>query len=195
MASLRLHAFVPRSRANGPGLRAVVWVQGCTLGCPGCFNPDTHNPHRGASIAVADLAAHIAALAQAAPPIDGVSISGGEPLQQAPAVLALCEAVQALDLSVILWTGFAWEEVQRMPCADRLMACVDLLIAGRYDAAQHLGDQLRGSANKTLHIGARRRIDPAALTSVPRREIIIAPDGTTISSGMAPLTIPHGRRR
>ena len=41
---IRLHAFEPASRANGPGPRAAVWFQGCTLGCPGCFNPDTH-PH------------------------------------------------------------------------------------------------------------------------------------------------------
>ncbi|MCU0780030.1 MAG: radical SAM protein [Akkermansiaceae bacterium] len=41
--TLRLHAFLPRSRANGPGWRSVVWVQGCSLGCPGCFNPQTHD--------------------------------------------------------------------------------------------------------------------------------------------------------
>src|SRR3972149_712339 len=39
---LRLHALLPRSRANGPGMRAVIWFQGCTRGCPGCFNPETH---------------------------------------------------------------------------------------------------------------------------------------------------------
>ncbi|NJO00209.1 MAG: 4Fe-4S cluster-binding domain-containing protein, partial [Anaerolineales bacterium] len=38
---LRLHQFLPQSRVNGPGLRAVLWVQGCSLGCPGCFNPQT----------------------------------------------------------------------------------------------------------------------------------------------------------
>ncbi len=42
--TLRLHAFLPRSRANGPGWRSVVWVQGCSLGCAGCFNPQTHDP-------------------------------------------------------------------------------------------------------------------------------------------------------
>ena len=39
IAEARIHAFEPRSRANGPGARFVVWFQGCTLGCPGCFNP------------------------------------------------------------------------------------------------------------------------------------------------------------
>ena len=41
---LNLHALLPRSRANGPGVRLVLWFQGCTLGCPGCFNPTTHAP-------------------------------------------------------------------------------------------------------------------------------------------------------
>lgn len=38
-----IHSFVPASRANGPGLRAVVYVQGCSLKCHGCWNPDTHS--------------------------------------------------------------------------------------------------------------------------------------------------------
>jgi len=46
-----LHALIPASRANGPGLRAVVFFQGCTLRCPGCWNPETH-PFRGAEVSV-----------------------------------------------------------------------------------------------------------------------------------------------
>ena len=46
---LRVHRFLPHSYANGPGARAVIWVQGCTLGCPGCFNPATH-PHAGGEL-------------------------------------------------------------------------------------------------------------------------------------------------
>jgi pyruvate-formate lyase-activating enzyme len=44
---IRVRAFEPASRANGPGLRAVVWFQGCTRACPGCFNPATHDPRGG----------------------------------------------------------------------------------------------------------------------------------------------------
>ena len=46
--SAAIHAIEPRSRANGPGARFVVWLQGCTLGCPGCFNPATHARRRRA---------------------------------------------------------------------------------------------------------------------------------------------------
>ena len=59
---LRLHHFLPVSQVNGPGRRAVVWVQGCTLGCPGCFNPETHDAGNGNLARVDDLFTQIAAL-------------------------------------------------------------------------------------------------------------------------------------
>ena len=71
----QLHAFEPASRANGPGLRAVVWFQGCTLGCPGCFNPATHASHGGATADTVSLANEILLAGE---PIEGVSISGGD---------------------------------------------------------------------------------------------------------------------
>ena len=53
-----LHAFIPASRANGPGLRTVVFFQGCTLGCQGCFNPETH-AFRGAEVTVLAVAERV----------------------------------------------------------------------------------------------------------------------------------------
>ena len=77
-------AFLPRSRANGPGERAVVWVQGCPRPvCPGCWNPaflDVN--HEATRVSVPDLAARILALDG----LDGVTFSGGEPFHQAAAL-------------------------------------------------------------------------------------------------------------
>ncbi|MBI2946940.1 MAG: radical SAM protein [Verrucomicrobia bacterium] len=107
--NLRLHSLLPCSRANGPGTRAVVWVQGCSLGCPGCFNPETHTVQGAESVAVDDLLQRIVGLGDS---IEGITISGGEPLQQRPAVVELLRRVKAeTALSVILFTGFRWEEV------------------------------------------------------------------------------------
>jgi anaerobic ribonucleoside-triphosphate reductase activating protein len=186
---LRLHHTMARSQANGPGVRAVVWVQGCTLGCAGCFNPATHPPHGGHAVPVATLVQWLRDLATAPiAPITGLSVSGGEPLQQAEAVIALCAAAQALELSVILWTGYTWDELERTPWRPRLMQVVDLLIAGRYQAARHLGRDLRGSANKTLHRGAARRIDPATLPDVPLAEAQVSPRGDAVLwTGMRPV--------
>jgi len=181
---LRLHRFLPASHANGPGLRAVIWVQGCTLACPGCFNPATHAPAGGTEITVPALFAQIQALA---PTVEGLSLSGGEPLQQAASLLALLQRVRAeTTLSVLLFTGYTWDEIQTRPDAAELLACVDVLIAGRYVATARIAHTLLGSANQTLHL-LTNRYSLADLHAVPPAEVIITANGTMLMSGIDPL--------
>jgi anaerobic ribonucleoside-triphosphate reductase activating protein len=181
---LRLHQFLPASRANGPGVRAALWTQGCSLGCPGCFNPETHPFAGGEIVTVDDLFQRILAVADA---VEGVTVSGGEPLQQRPALLALLRRLRAeTRLSVLVFTGFTWDEVRRLPEAEELLACVDVLIAGRYDREQHRGRGLLGSANKTVHF-LTDRYGPADLGEVPAAEVVITADGDVVASGIDPL--------
>src|SRR5215468_11225974 len=86
-----IHGVVMESRVNGPGLRAVIYFQGCTLGCRNCWNPDTHS-FSGAERSAAEIANSVM-LAHEARRLDGVTFSGGEPMQQADALLLLIEAV------------------------------------------------------------------------------------------------------
>jgi len=178
--ALRVHHIVPRSRANGPGVRWVVWTQGCTLRCPGCFNPDTHALDGGTMIPVPTLLHQIATTHA----IDGVSVSGGEPLQQWPALLALLTGVRMMGLSAIVWTGYAWPVVQRMAWWPVLATVIDVLIAGPYRADHHLGHGLRGSANKTI-VTLSDRYTVADLLATPDGEVIIEPDGTLTVTGIA----------
>lgn len=179
--TLRLHAFLPRSRANGPGWRSVVWVQGCSLGCPGCFNPQTHGRDEvGETVGVAEVMERILAAGT-----EGLTISGGEPLQQADVVVTLLEKARAAGLSTLLFTGLAWEEVQRLPLAPRIMCCVDVLLAGRYMADRRVAEGLIGSANKTVHLlSSRHTMEEIAAT--PEAEAIILPDGRVVFSGIRP---------
>lgn len=183
-ATLRLHAFIPFSRANGPGARAVVWTKGCTLGCAGCFNPDTHPFTDGELIAVDDLFQRIVALKET---IEGVTISGGEPLQQLRPLVALLRRVrEETDLSVLVFTGYTWDEIGRMPEVDALLALVDVLISGRYDQTQRLARDLRGSANKTVHfLSERYTMDD--LQAVLPAEVIITAEGEVVISGIDPV--------
>jgi anaerobic ribonucleoside-triphosphate reductase activating protein len=80
-----LHALIPASRANGPGLRAVVFFQGCSLGCPKCWNPSTHQ-FRGTEASV-DAVVQGVLRARQEHPLEGVTFSGGEPMQQADSLL------------------------------------------------------------------------------------------------------------
>jgi anaerobic ribonucleoside-triphosphate reductase activating protein len=181
---MRLHAFVPYSRANGPGIRAVLWVQGCSLGCPGCYNPETHPAGDGSLIPVDSLFAWIARLADT---IEGISVSGGEPLQQRPALIELLRRVRnETRLSVLVFTGYTWEEVQRMQGADELLGGIDVLIAGRYDQRRRLAHALRGSANKTVHY-LTKRYTQDEIGSTPTTEVIIRPDGEAVTTGIDAL--------
>lgn len=187
---LRLHGFVARSRANGPGIRTVVWTQGCTLGCAGCFNPSSHPAEGpGGEVATDELAARILALRS---DIEGLTVSGGEPLQQWDAVVDLLTRVRgASDLSVVLLTGYTLPEIRRRGGSDILLSLVDVLIAGRYVAGLRLATGLRGSSNKRAHLlTARYTVDD--LEQVPDAELIIGPDGTLTATGVDPLMLASG---
>ncbi|HNT78780.1 MAG TPA: 4Fe-4S single cluster domain-containing protein [Anaerolineae bacterium] len=186
MQTLRVARFLPGSRANGPGARAVVWMQGCTLGCPGCFNPEMQPPEGGTLTPVDALFAQIVALGDA---IEGVSFSGGEPLQQFDPLLALLERIRReTALSTLIFTGYTWDEVQVFPAAAELLACADVFIAGRYDATQPLGHGMLGSANQTIHL-LTDRYTLADIQAVPPAEVVITETGDVVISGVAPFEL------
>lgn len=181
---LRLHKFLPASYANGPGRRAVIWVQGCSLGCPGCSNPETHSPLDGELVRLDDLYARILALEET---IEGVSISGGEPLQQPRPLLNLVKRIRrSTTLSILLFTGFTWDEIERMSFAPELLSIVDVIIAGRYDQDQPLQSGLVSSANQTAHF-LTDRYSSHDLEVVPPGEVIISEDGEITVSGVDTL--------
>jgi anaerobic ribonucleoside-triphosphate reductase activating protein len=180
---MRIHALLEHSRANGPGVRAVVWTQGCTLGCPGCFNPETHPNAGGEWASVFELSERIRAI----PGIEGVTISGGEPLQQlAPLTELLRQVRQSAGLSSVVFTGFEPDEISRLPGHEALLAQIDVLIAGRYHPEQRLATGLRGSANKQL-LFYSTRYSPQDFEQLPEAEIIISTDGQVTLSGINPL--------
>lgn len=178
----RVHAVVARSLANGPGTRMVIWSQGCTLGCAGCFNPATHDPAGPATtVRVEELVEQT--LAQA-PAIEGVTLTGGEPLEQPEAVAAFCHQLKARStLGIIILTGFTRGEIEADPTRSAAVADADLVVAGRYNARRHLGRGLRGSDNKT-YWAMTARYRPEDLEGVPDVEIAVAADGTVMVTGM-----------
>jgi anaerobic ribonucleoside-triphosphate reductase activating protein len=184
LTTLRIHHFLPSSQANGPGNRAVIWVQGCSLGCSGCFNPLTHPISAGNEIGVAELVKSIFRLQ---PMIEGITISGGEPLQQIDPLISLCTQIRSeTDLSIIIFTGFEWHEIERMPRFTDLAKRIDVLITGRYVQEKRLARSLLGSENKSIHLlsSRYRRSD---FQEIPQAEIIINPGGEIVSTGIDPF--------
>jgi anaerobic ribonucleoside-triphosphate reductase activating protein len=174
---------IPRSAANGPGIRCVIWSQGCVLGCPGCFNPETHTPEGDGFVRTAgEVAADV--LADAAH-LEGVTLTGGEPLEQPAAIAAFCAEVKTRSgLGVIVLTGFTRREIETDPARAAAVADADLVIAGRYNERLHLGRGLRGSSNKE-HWTRTGRYGAGQLSDVPELEIIIADEATVTFTGMA----------
>jgi anaerobic ribonucleoside-triphosphate reductase activating protein len=181
--NFRLHAMEAASRANGPGLRAVIWFQGCTIGCPGCFNPETHAISGGEC---ADTHEVFRRLSSGSEQIEGVSISGGEPFQQPEALLDLAARFSSAGLSVLVFSGYTLHAIRGLPLGPEILRNIDVLIAGPYVESSHWGRALLGSANQSIHL-LTSRYTHRDFEDVPSREVIIHRDGTVTLSGINPL--------
>jgi anaerobic ribonucleoside-triphosphate reductase activating protein len=162
-----------------------VWFQGCTLGCPGCFNPATHDPGAGRGVALDTV---IAELTRARPHIEGLSLSGGEPLQQPEAARALLEAARGLGLSTLAFSGYTIDEIRARPGGPEVLAQLDVLIDGRYVAGERLASGLRGSANQRIQL-LTARYTRAEVEDTPVAEIRIGPTGDVVLTGVNPLKL------
>lgn len=169
--------FVPRSAVNGPGERFVLWVQGCGLHCPGCWNPDTF------SFAPRQMfrAEALFEIIRSTENIAGVTFTGGEPFAQAAALLPLAQRVRAAGMSLVVFSGHELSEL-RGTAARALLAETDLLISGRYTQSERdLSLPLRGSRNQQLHF-LTARYGPADL-ALPEVEVHIANTGHVAITG------------
>ncbi|GAB4350414.1 MAG: 4Fe-4S single cluster domain-containing protein [Leptolyngbyaceae cyanobacterium] len=180
---LNIMGYVDESEVNGPGSRAVVWVQGCLRECPGCFNPDSWSFEINELISVDALAERILSN----PNNEGVTFSGGEPFWQAPALAALARQVKAAGLSVMSFTGFTLEQLQDdyAPAgAQELLEQLDILIDGPYieSLAIHSPDCPVSSRNQRVHIFNPAFKDRITWAS-DQLEIHILKDGRRIFTG------------
>jgi anaerobic ribonucleoside-triphosphate reductase activating protein len=192
MSVLNLAGFLARSEVNGPGIRAVVWVQGCPFRCRGCFNEPFQPFSPATRISVNELAEMILALHG----IDGVTFSGGEPFAQAGPLAALGEQLRRAGLTIVTYTGYTAEQLAEGddPAWPRLLAVTDLLIVGPYIIALAQPDPLKGSSNQqAIPLGTKIAIPRGGAhphRAGSRTEFTIAPDGTITTTGFpAPVLI------
>lgn len=182
--AVAVSGFAADSRVNGPGRRVVVWVQGCTLACPGCFNPGTHAAG-SVMTPTSDLVRRI--LDARGPASDGLTLSGGEPFQQAAALAAVCAAVSHAwpTASLMAFTGYTYEAL-RGPTAPAgaaaLLARLDLLVDGPYEVRAPDTRAWRGSTNQRLWVLGRRPLG-ASPDRARSAEIQVEPDGRVLLSG------------
>lgn len=149
------------TRALGPGVRSVVWVQGCPFRCRGCIAPGWIPVPGGRTLRPAELAGHLLR----EPLVSGFTFSGGEPMSQAAGLAeVIAIARRQRDLTLICFTGYRLAELRTRPPSPGvpdLLAQTDVLIDGRYVAARNDDRGLRGSDNQRIHLLTDRLADAA----------------------------------
>lgn len=140
---LRVFQRVRLMQTLGPDLRYGLWLQGCLKRCKGCASPLAQPLDGGEIIDVQELADEILNVHQ----IEGITISGGEPLLQSDALCELlCILKNRRDIGVLLYTGCKYEEIAE----NELLKWCDALIDGEYVESLNDGRSLRGSSNQRI---------------------------------------------
>lgn len=139
------------SIVDGEGIRSVIWTQGCRHNCLGCHNPETHSFTEGFLIEIEELKKQIDALEKQ----DGVTFTGGDPMEQAAPCAELAKYCQDKKLNVWCYTGYTWEELltkaEFFPEISKFLKYIDVLVDGKFDINKKSYDAVfRGSKNQRL---------------------------------------------
>ena len=149
-ATIRLYGTADDSIVDGPGIRFAIFTQGCTHRCAGCHNPDAHDFTGGTLSTVGELWEHIRANRL----LRGITLTGGEPFEQAEALIALARKTREKGLTVWAYSGYLYEELLAGvpgPAAPLLLEQVDVLVDGPFvEALKSLDLRWRGSSNQRI---------------------------------------------
>lgn len=148
---IRIAGTVEDSIVEGPGLRFVVFTQGCPHHCDGCHNPETHD-FAGGKVTTTDA---LFEQCMENPLCSGVTFSGGEPFCQAEALYELGSRFKSAGKHLMCYSGWTFEELlakaQREESVGKLLSIADVLVDGKFDISKRsLSLQYRGSSNQRL---------------------------------------------
>ncbi len=148
---LRIAGIEPESFVDGPGIRFTIFTQGCSHHCPGCHNPQTHDFEGGHFISLTELLSMI----EENPLLDGVTLSGGDPMFQASSLVPLAREIKERGMNLVIFTGFTYERLMAMkdekPEMLELLSFADILIDGPFVMAKRCMDiKFRGSTNQRI---------------------------------------------
>jgi anaerobic ribonucleoside-triphosphate reductase activating protein len=178
---LNLAAELERSVANGPGVRYVIWVQGCPIVCPGCINQEFQDTSKKKLVRVSELAERILSVRG----IEGVTYTGGEPMAQAGPLYFLSRLLKENGLTIVCYTGFSLDELQyhQDPYVGMLLNQLDILIDGRYERENKANLLWRGSTNQIVHFfsDTYARYKPLVDTSPAEMEVVVGEDSVVFT--------------
>lgn len=147
--NLRIAGTVGDSIVDGPGIRYVIFTQGCPHHCEGCHNPQTHDFKGGQDADVDKIIAEILGN----PILSGVTFSGGEPFCQAEALVPIAEVIKEKGKHLMIYTGYLLEQLQKMENegVKKLLELADIIVDGPFVLAEkNLTLTFRGSENQRV---------------------------------------------
>ncbi len=147
--TIRIAGYVNDSLVDGPGIRFTIFTQGCPYRCLGCHNPDTWDPKGGEEVEISALIKKW----RKNPLLDGITLSGGEPLSQKEALLPLIDAAKEDGLNITMYTGSTYEELLKRNDAvvNKILSKIDYLIDGPFILHElNLNLLYRGSNNQRI---------------------------------------------
>lgn len=147
---IKIAGIERHSSVNGPGVRYVLFTQGCPHHCPGCQNKDTWEIKGGVRYDTKDIINDILLTKY----IDGVTLSGGDPLYQAKPILEIVKALKEHNINIWCYTGWTYEQIyslQALSTAKDILSYVDVLVDGPFIQELYASDLLyKGSSNQRL---------------------------------------------
>ena len=143
LAVIRVGGFIENSCADGPGIRSVLFFQGCNHGCEGCHNPDLHPAKGGKLFTVAELYEFICQKCRN----KKLTISGGEPLEQYDELLCLIQTLAKDDFDLCLYTGYS--DHKCIP--DAIIRHLKYLKTGPYISELRISGRYYGSTNQKFY--------------------------------------------
>ena len=152
--TLRVAGVIEESIVDGPGLRFVLFLQGCRTHCKGCQNPQTWDFEGGTAVSAEDILNRI----QGDPLVHGITFSGGEPFEQAAALVPLAEELKRRGYHLMAFSGYTFEQLLEKPSCRDLLSLLDLLVDGPFvEEQKSLELRFRGSRNqRILNMAASR---------------------------------------
>lgn len=137
----------------GPGNRVGIWVAGCHRKCPGCSNPELWEKQPNYEISISEFMTIIKDIASHHP-VDGFTISGGEPMNQAEELAGLVASLREISPDILIYTGYTLGELRTIeyPAIQTLLTQIGVLVDGPYLEELNDNSLLRGSSNQQIHI-------------------------------------------
>lgn len=186
MSSLiNIHSVIPSSRVNGPGIRMVIFFQGCNQDCHGCFNPDTHSFDKINLYTPEDIfKKHLRK------GIEGITVSGGEPFLQAKGLYLLLQTARyTYNLTTVVYTGIEYNNLKKDSDCKSCLEFIDVLIDGRYEESKKENTLLaRGSTNQRFYFLTSRYMQKDFYMPA-KAEIFIGRDGIVRETGFRRIDI------